>query len=138
MTPSGNCRLDGPPSCGPHKGLAHPYATMKRDWKSWNHDANGRRVIIIGRYAVVVDSLILFPVRCDVVLLSSLGRGGFDEPRKRPWRDNTVALEQVVVERTASFTDSTEESEGSIVTAISGIRLIRVVRWPVCHSQCRP
>lgn len=49
---------------------------MKRDWKSWNHDANGRRVIIIGRYAVVVDSLILFPVRCDVVLLSSLGRGG--------------------------------------------------------------
>lgn len=87
--------------------------------------------------AVVVDSLVLLPVRRDAVLLSS-SDGVFDEPRKRPWRDNTVALEQVVVERTASFTDSTKESEGSIVTAISGIRLIRVVRWPVCHSQCRP
>ena len=70
--------------------------------------------------AAVVISLVLLPVRRDVVLLSGSG-GVFDEPRKRPWRDNTVAFEQVVVERTASFTDSTEESEGSVVTAIGGL-----------------
>ena len=65
---------------------------MKRDWKSWNHDANGRRVIIIGRYAVVVDSLILFPVRCDVVLLSSLGRGGSMSLERDP---RQLAMNQV-------------------------------------------
>ena len=26
MTASGNCRLYGPPPCGPHRSLAHPYA----------------------------------------------------------------------------------------------------------------
>ena len=78
------------------------------------------RDVVARLVAVVVDSLVLRPVRRDVVLLSGSG-GVFDEPRKRPWRDNTVAFEQVVVERTASFTDSTEESEGSVVTAIGEI-----------------
>ena len=94
------------------------------------------RDVVARLVAVVIDSLVPLPVRRDVVLLSGSG-GVFDEPRKRPWRDNTVAFEQVVVERTASFTDSTEESEGSVVTAIGGISLIRVVRWLVCRSQCR-
>lgn len=85
------------------------------------------RDVVARLVEVVDDSLVLLPVRRDVVLLSGSG-GVFDEPRKRPWRDNTVAFEQVVVERTASFTDSTEESEGSVVTAIGDISLIGVVR----------
>lgn len=85
------------------------------------------RDVVARLVEVVDDSLVLLPVRRDVVLLSGSG-GVFDEPRKRPWRDNTVEFEQVVVERTASFTDSTEESEGSVVTAIGDISLIGVVR----------
>lgn len=39
-------------------------------------------------------------------------------PRKSVCSVNTVAAEHVVVERTASFTDSTEESGSRVVTAI--------------------
>jgi hypothetical protein len=54
------------------------------------------------------------------VVFSASG-DAFDSPRKRVWRDKTVAFEHVDVERTACFTDSTEESESRVVTAIGTI-----------------
>lgn len=45
--------------------------------------------------------------------------GGFDDARRRVWRDNTVVSEHVVVDRTASLTESDMELVGRTVTAMS-------------------
>lgn len=66
---------------------------------------------------VLVAAVDLFVV-VFVVFLVSVSGDVFSEDRRRVWTDNTVAVEQVDVDLTANFTDSTEESEGKVVTAI--------------------
>jgi hypothetical protein len=59
------------------------------------------------RLAAVVEDFVVRVVFFAVIVSSE------NEPlglRKRVWRDDTVASEHVDVERTACFTDSTEES----------------------------
>lgn len=74
------------------------------------------RDVALPRVVLVVDPFVLRPPRLDITFPSV--SVAFDPPRNRPCRESSVAFEQVAVDRTASFTDSTEESEGNVVTAI--------------------
>lgn len=56
----------------------------------------------------------------DFVVLRVGFSEAFDDARRRVWRDNTVASEHVVVDRTASLTDSVIELAGRTVTAMLG------------------
>lgn len=75
------------------------------------------RVFIVVREAfarlvVVVTSFVA------VVFLRTGFSGTFDDPRRRVWRDNTVASEHVDVDRTACLMDSDIELGGKTVTAM--------------------
>jgi hypothetical protein len=56
----------------------------------------------------------------DFVRLAGFSRG-FDDARRRDWRDITVVSEHVVVDRTASLTESGMELVGRTVTAMSHV-----------------
>lgn len=75
----------------------------------------------LGRVEVAVVFVVLVPLFTVGLSDSS---DVFDSPRKRVWRDMTVAFEHVDVERTACFTDSTEESERRVLTAIGTVVLL--------------
>lgn len=66
---------------------------------------------------VLVAAVDLFVV-VFVVVLVSVSCDDFGDDRRRDWTDNTVAFEQVEVDLTASFTDSTEESGRRAETAM--------------------
>ena len=65
------------------------------------------------RAVVVVDSFV------DFVFRRTGFSGAFDDPRSNVCRDNTVASEHVVVDRTACLTDSDIEVGGKTVTAMA-------------------
>lgn len=65
------------------------------------------------RLVVVVDSFVVFVFR------RAGFSGDFDDPRSNVWRDNTVASEHVVVDRTACLIDSDIEVGGKRVTAMA-------------------
>lgn len=64
------------------------------------------------------EAFVVRPTRFTVAL--SISGDDFDEPRSNVWRDETVPLEHVEVERTACFTDSTGEPGSSVETVMVG------------------
>ena len=75
-------------------------------------------LVALVRLVAVEEAFVVLPTRFTVAL--SISRGDFDEPRKSVWRDNTVPLEHVDIERTACFTDSTGEPGSSVETVMVG------------------
>jgi hypothetical protein len=61
----------------------------------------------------------------DFVVLRAGLSEALEVARRRVWRDSTVASEQVVVDRTASLTDSVIELAGRTVTAMSRRRAVQ-------------
>jgi hypothetical protein len=76
---------------------------------------------VFARLVVVATSLL------DFVFLRTGFSGTFDDPRRRVWRDNTVASEHVDVDRTACLMDSDIVLGGKTVTAMARRK---VGGWP--------
>ena len=73
---------------------------------------------------VVLVAEVLVGARARRLEASDLeSRGDFEAGPKRVWRVNTVAFEHAAVDRTASFTDSTEGSGSRFETVI----------WALCE-----